>query len=576
MAERKLQQLQKTIRQLELAGGGRNVEMRREFNGLLGQYLAQDGAKPLQGGGWCSLPLIRQIAKVFGRCEADPPAEADAATAAPAVPAVDSWTFEVQDDGKTGKATLSDKMNYYTVHPKSKEESAREALSNKYVKSLSSTIQAFQEEEGTFGGFAGDINVYLLTQYKPGDKTIQLRDGVMTILQDRKLILTVAADTINKNSRDIINDQWHKIAEEVEEAEKQHSLDAKDVPWSLDILKRSLDQPRFVRDSLMVLEPYDAERHGTTTKLMSHSFGDTTLKMCRFVPGSATTIEHTPVNVQPFSKSCITDHIPVIGDQVAIYSGADADGVGNEAKKFSLIDSSQTSFEAEDESQKIQDMVNMLTIMIDLSTWISTFATAEIGKFPPLLDASANVRDLTQSILDMAVKFRSLCTALDHLDVKGEDVKAKSRRIAFRTLKLNDLGARRWPLNDFVTYNDNPKFSDVRVRLLGRNDHGEWYKTQMVGEYIGFQGKYCPGGFKTRTEVGANLKLAIAKNTDGQDGITQSVQNLRKTFGGRIIFGNEGLDLVRRNLITGVKHVKHVSVPPGTRALERLTAAVNK
>ncbi len=75
MAERKLQQLQKTIRQLELAGGGRNVEMRREFNGLLGQYLAQDGAKPLQGGGgWCSVPLIREIAKVFGMCEADPPA----------------------------------------------------------------------------------------------------------------------------------------------------------------------------------------------------------------------------------------------------------------------------------------------------------------------------------------------------------------------------------------------------------------------------------------------------------------------------------------------------------------------
>ena len=41
MAERKLHQLQKTIRQLELAGGGRNVEMRREFNGLLGQYLAR-------------------------------------------------------------------------------------------------------------------------------------------------------------------------------------------------------------------------------------------------------------------------------------------------------------------------------------------------------------------------------------------------------------------------------------------------------------------------------------------------------------------------------------------------------
>ena len=37
----KLQQLKATIRQLELSGGGRNVEMRREFNGLLAQFQAK-------------------------------------------------------------------------------------------------------------------------------------------------------------------------------------------------------------------------------------------------------------------------------------------------------------------------------------------------------------------------------------------------------------------------------------------------------------------------------------------------------------------------------------------------------
>jgi hypothetical protein len=81
MAERKLQHLQKTIRQLELAGGGRNVEMRREFNGLLGQYLAQDGPEPLQGGA-CGDGLFGRIGKTLGLCTpADPAAEEPAADA---------------------------------------------------------------------------------------------------------------------------------------------------------------------------------------------------------------------------------------------------------------------------------------------------------------------------------------------------------------------------------------------------------------------------------------------------------------------------------------------------------------
>tara|TARA_B100000683_G_C12046371_1_gene372694 strand:+ start:172 stop:357 length:186 start_codon:yes stop_codon:yes gene_type:complete len=37
----KLHQLKATIQQLELSGGGRNVEMRREFNGLLAQFQAK-------------------------------------------------------------------------------------------------------------------------------------------------------------------------------------------------------------------------------------------------------------------------------------------------------------------------------------------------------------------------------------------------------------------------------------------------------------------------------------------------------------------------------------------------------
>ena len=48
---RKLRQLRHTIRQLELAGGGeRNLEMRREFNALLGQHLAGGADQSLQGG----------------------------------------------------------------------------------------------------------------------------------------------------------------------------------------------------------------------------------------------------------------------------------------------------------------------------------------------------------------------------------------------------------------------------------------------------------------------------------------------------------------------------------------------
>lgn len=98
MAERKLHQLKKTIRQLELAGGGRNVEMRREFNSLLGQYLAQGDAKPLQGGGFtflknllCKIPGIKTI----GWCESASDAAAEESDAG-------------KDAGKDAEAPVAD------------------------------------------------------------------------------------------------------------------------------------------------------------------------------------------------------------------------------------------------------------------------------------------------------------------------------------------------------------------------------------------------------------------------------------------------------------------------------------
>ena len=208
---------------------------------------------------------------------------------------------------------------YYTSHFSSIKEKDRKTKSNEFAKTLlGQFIEKLKkhaaDNDKTFGGFAGDINLYLTN-----DDNTTLRDGVQAVLDKHNLVLIVAGNKIDKNARPAIHDQWHKIEKEYNPA------------------------PRYVNDSLVVLENYDNTKLADYEKL-SKKNEENGREMNVFLPAKKT--EETEIakkfifnggtnQVSSFdNKHCITDHNIVEGLELCIFSGADGDGIGNKVKKF--------------------------------------------------------------------------------------------------------------------------------------------------------------------------------------------------------------------------------------------------
>ena len=220
---------------------------------------------------------------------------------------------------------------YYTIHLPSIDYAERNKASENFFKyqvllsasnpelsPFSKLLTAMGVSGETFGGFAGDLNLYPTVQNN--EKETVLRKDVQKTIDDFKLVLFTAKHKINKPGRSKIHDQWHKIKEEEE-----------------------VDQ--FMNDSLVVVEKFDDQ-------FSYKNFAKQNLNICVFCPE---TDEHPPISFNckgeqkkyyPFTTTVkdknkcidvplmITDHFVVRGKSVAIYSGADGDGMGNEVKKF--------------------------------------------------------------------------------------------------------------------------------------------------------------------------------------------------------------------------------------------------
>ena len=206
---------------------------------------------------------------------------------------------------------------YFTSHFASIEAKEREKESEKFASvGLRNFLKMLFKKSGIdpkysnvkqkFGGFAGDINLYL-TQ----DDGTTLRDGVRAVLQDFDLVLFTAAHKINKGTRAVVQEQWQKIKGEEEKDE-------------------------FVNDSLIVIEPYS---RGYNYRLIP-------CHMNIFFPKSSRISEERK-EYEPFGmgyynaskqlkededKVIISDHFYVQGKDLIIFSGADMDGIGNEHK----------------------------------------------------------------------------------------------------------------------------------------------------------------------------------------------------------------------------------------------------
>lgn len=207
------------------------------------------------------------------------------------------------------KATMEDHQ-LYTTHLSSLKEKDREAESIKLAKDLTSIVTKLlgSEDQSKFA-FAGDLNRYLFVDNKEtGTRT--LREGVQETLDKFNLVLVLPSGLVNKNIRPVVHEQWHKLDFSISETEV-------------------VSQP----DSLAVLEAYN-EGFDYETLLIDNGLG---AKQDIFFPsasGKDPIVHKIDKVAQPFESGFIMDHKPVRGRLASIFSGADADGAGNAAKKF--------------------------------------------------------------------------------------------------------------------------------------------------------------------------------------------------------------------------------------------------
>jgi len=207
---------------------------------------------------------------------------------------------------------VEDKTNnkkYYTAHYSSLAD--RKDASNEWCENLSTLLDNLNNDD-SFGGFAGDINLYVTKN--PYDESFDLRAGVAEALEEHNCTLTIPFHLLNKDAfRNEINDQWHKVGKSALEKEARGNQE---------VAKPTLD-------SLVIIEPYvDGFKYNELANEFHQVF---------FLPNKTKIKpeEETQEVKQPFNwkDGTVTDHFLVVGSKLAIYSGADIHGKGNKAKK---------------------------------------------------------------------------------------------------------------------------------------------------------------------------------------------------------------------------------------------------
>jgi len=258
-----------------------------------------------------------------------------------------------------------DKKLYFTSHFSSISESERDEESNKFclcklddlIKKLCiHSYKKHHEDEDEdededesklgkeelkqhFGGFAGDVNLYL-TQ----DDGNTLRQGVQKILDNYNLVLVTSSHSINKNVRDSIQEQWHKIPQTA----KLGSL-----------------EKHYVNDSLIVIEPYHKEKKDEYERLSKEKHFNI------FMPNSEVFTNKREKKESFDSEFCITDHFIVEGLKLCVFSGADADGVGNNAKRFAVDDNGDSMIDkinlnVDDKNRQLSNLNHLILKIIAL------------------------------------------------------------------------------------------------------------------------------------------------------------------------------------------------------------------
>lgn len=270
---------------------------------------------------------------------------------------VEQYVFNF--DGNFYLVVVKGDKYYLTSHFSSIKEFDREDKSKKFCENLDEFITGLKKkaneysENKKFGGFAGDINLYLVKDGVNGE--FVLREGVENALRNHDLFLTIAPYKLNKQIRADIQDQWHKI----ETGEKPNPKLSYD---SLIVLEPEPEQlPRAPQDTVPtasepepIPEP-EPEPKTYLDKLVHFKKLKGAKVYSQFVNWLSRTnmlvfakynqyqLQKSKLVAEPFkpfvydkqqNEGCITDHIAVSGYKLAVYSGADGDGIGNGAKKF--------------------------------------------------------------------------------------------------------------------------------------------------------------------------------------------------------------------------------------------------
>ena len=202
----------------------------------------------------------------------------------------------------------------------------RETQSDIFCLGLSKLIDSFgraaKKRGAVFGGFAGDINLYVL-KLSRDRRTARLRAGVQEALNKHNLVLIAPKNLINKGEiRSDIHDQWHKVGKQYVNSKTKGN--------------------NYMLDSMIILEKYQENRTADYIKLARKS------NTYIFFPDNSKETNFTskngfgePEEKMPYilfnkdrTMNCITDHFFVEGLTLCVYNGADAHGIGNPVKSL--------------------------------------------------------------------------------------------------------------------------------------------------------------------------------------------------------------------------------------------------
>ena len=197
-----------------------------------------------------------------------------------------------------------DSTYYWTSHFSSIQLDQRYKKSVEYSKKISDVIYKLKENNRKFGGFAGDINLYLAGGKNISNNNNKLKKGIKKMLDEHNCILITSSNNRNNNIRSIIHSQWSKIK-----------------------LKNNKDY--FTHDTLIIIEPFDENRINDYKNISKKK------NINIYLPHNNGNIINKRKDTQIFTKGYITDHHIIYGLKMIVYSGADADGYGNKSKMFS-------------------------------------------------------------------------------------------------------------------------------------------------------------------------------------------------------------------------------------------------